>query len=116
MGTAKRSWGLLHPPSVTCPSSSGATWGTFSLCDPGPGLQIRFFLASQGLSRAALASGGLVPTPSEPSCTSTCWGDQTRKAHRGCGRRQGSAGLELEPVRASQPTDAGWPGASVSLL
>lgn len=96
MGTARRSWVLPHPPSVTRPSSSGATWGTFSLCDPVPGLQIRLFLSSQGLSRAALASGGLVPTPSEPSWTSSCWGDQTRKAQQGlwpqAGQRWAGAG------------------------
>lgn len=43
-------------------------------------------------------------------------GTRLGKRNRGCGRRQGSAGLELGPVRVSQPTDAGWPGASVSLL
>lgn len=55
------------PPLVTCPQSLGGHMGCFPHLSPSPWMQIRFLFPSQGLGRAPVASGGLVPSAPESS-------------------------------------------------
>lgn len=99
---------LPHPPPAR--SHAATPGGTSRICDPVPGLQIRFLLSSGRVSRAASGGGArsqhLLHSP-EPAPA----GGPRESLQEGCVHEKGVRRLDQEPAHISQPTDAGWPAA-----